>query len=76
MIKRQKKCVEDLHDDRSNKVPRATLFVLEPTLVRDVPHMIRGVQVLLPGSYASVNLLGAYLGWPGYDYNSIPSYDD
>ena len=32
--------------------------------------------VLLPGSYASLNLLGAYLGWPGYDYNSIPSYDD
>lgn len=32
--------------------------------------------VLLPGTYASLNLIGAYLGWPGYDYNAVPSYDD
>lgn len=32
--------------------------------------------VFLPGSYASLNLLGAYLGWSGYDYSSVPSYDD
>lgn len=32
--------------------------------------------VFIPGSYASTQLLGAYLGWPGYDYSYVPSYDD
>ncbi|CAM9329895.1 unnamed protein product, partial [Choristocarpus tenellus] len=38
--------------------------------------LVIGAILLLPGTYASLNLLGAYLGWPGYSYNSIPSYDD
>ncbi|CAN0508117.1 unnamed protein product [Ectocarpus sp. 12 AP-2014] len=39
-------------------------------------HLLIGGILLLPGSYASFNLLGAYLGWPGFDYSSIPSYDE
>ncbi|CAM9606465.1 unnamed protein product [Ascophyllum nodosum] len=39
-------------------------------------HLLIGGLLVLPGSYASLNLLGAYLGWPGYNYDSIPSYDD
>ncbi|CAM9561669.1 unnamed protein product, partial [Pylaiella littoralis] len=39
-------------------------------------HLLIGGILFVPGSYASTNLLGAYLGWPGYDYSSIPSYDD
>ncbi|CAM9997550.1 unnamed protein product [Phaeothamnion confervicola] len=38
--------------------------------------MMIGAILLLPGSYASYNLLGAYLGWDGFDYRDIPSYDD
>jgi hypothetical protein len=32
--------------------------------------------VFIPGSYASTQLYGAYMGWPGYDYCHIPSYDE
>jgi hypothetical protein len=32
--------------------------------------------VFCPGSYAAVNLYGAYMGWRGYSYDAIPSYDD
>lgn len=32
--------------------------------------------VFIPGSYASFVLLGAWLGWPNFDYNMVPSYDD
>mmetsp|Transcript_15898 Transcript_15898/g.23613 ORF Transcript_15898/g.23613 Transcript_15898/m.23613 type:complete len:128 (+) Transcript_15898:85-468(+) len=35
-----------------------------------------GALILIPGSYASLNLFGAYLDWPGYSYDAIPSYDD
>jgi hypothetical protein len=30
----------------------------------------------LPGVYACVVLLGTYLGWSGYNYDILPSYDD
>ncbi len=38
--------------------------------------MILGGVMFLPGSYASFILFGAWLGWRGFDYNMVPSYDD
>ena len=38
--------------------------------------IVLGLITFVPGSYAGVNLYGAYQGWQGFDYNSIPSYDD
>ena len=37
---------------------------------------VRGVLTFLPGSYAVTVLLGSWLGWPGYSYESLPSYDE
>eukprot|EP00752_Nemacystus_decipiens_P005421 g4914.t1 len=50
--------------------------VLNGDTSRGGHSLLIGGILLLPGSYASYNLLGAYLGWPGYHYDSIPSYDD
>ncbi len=65
---------------RSSLVPRvcpSALFACFVFVSLPHPHVFRMFSpVLLPGSYASFNLLGAYLGWPGYHYDSIPSYDD
>lgn len=38
--------------------------------------IVLGLITFVPGSYAGFNLYGAYQGWQGFDYNSIPSYDD
>ncbi len=35
-----------------------------------------GSIAFLPGSYATWSLYGAWRRWPGYDYDSIPSYDE
>mmetsp|Transcript_1006 Transcript_1006/g.1278 ORF Transcript_1006/g.1278 Transcript_1006/m.1278 type:complete len:106 (+) Transcript_1006:90-407(+) len=43
---------------------------------RGLAMLVIGSILLLPGSYASVTLYGAYQGWPGYHYSAIPSYDD
>ena len=43
---------------------------------RGIAMLVIGFMTFLPGSYASFNLYGAYYGWPGYSYTSIPSYDD
>ena len=32
--------------------------------------------VIIPGSFASWTLYGAYHRWPGYSYDQVPSYDD
>ncbi len=32
--------------------------------------------MFIPGSYASLILYGSYVGWQGYDYGQIPSYDE
>lgn len=31
-----------------------------------------GSLVLIPGAYASTIATGAYLGWPGFDYDMMP----
>jgi hypothetical protein len=38
--------------------------------------LIVGGILLLPGMYATTVLIGAYLGWPGYSYNQVPSMDN
>lgn len=43
---------------------------------RGLAMIILGSLMFIPGSYASCVLYGAYIGWPGYDYNQVPSYDD
>jgi hypothetical protein len=37
---------------------------------------VDAIAAVIPGSYASYNLYGAYQGWPGYDYSQVPSWDD
>ena len=32
--------------------------------------------VIIPGSFASWMLYGAYNRWPGYSYDQVPSYDN
>lgn len=43
---------------------------------RGLAMIIVGAIAFLPGSYASFILLGSALGWEGYTYDSLPSYDD
>mmetsp|Transcript_6221 Transcript_6221/g.7716 ORF Transcript_6221/g.7716 Transcript_6221/m.7716 type:complete len:97 (-) Transcript_6221:333-623(-) len=38
--------------------------------------MILGVILVLPGSYASYILYGAYKRWPDFHYHQVPSYDE
>ena len=35
-----------------------------------------GSVAFIPGFYACVVLIGTYLGWNGYSYDVLPSYDD
>ena len=41
-----------------------------------VSELITFFLVFLPGSYACTIIYGTWRGWPGYDYNMIPSYDE
>ena len=43
---------------------------------RGVTLIVLGSLFFLPGSYASTILLGSYLGWEGYAYEMLPSYDE
>jgi hypothetical protein len=43
---------------------------------RGISLMAVGSIMFIPGSYASVIVYGSYMGWSGYDYNQIPSYDE
>ena len=43
---------------------------------RGLAMLILGSLMFIPGSYASCVLYGAYRGWPNYEYNQIPSYDE
>ncbi|OQS02415.1 hypothetical protein THRCLA_21425 [Thraustotheca clavata] len=38
-------------------------------------HFVLGFVTLTPGTYACVQLFGAYRGWRGYAFENIPSYD-
>jgi len=43
---------------------------------RSTAMITLGSLCFIPGSYASWTLLGASRGWRGYNYDSLPSYDD
>ena len=43
---------------------------------RGLAMVLLGFLMFTPGSYASLVLYGAWHGWPGYDVNQIPSYDE
>ena len=40
-----------------------------------IPFWIMGGIGFIPGSYASIVILRAYLGHKGYTYDMLPSYD-
>jgi len=43
---------------------------------RGLAMLVVGALTFLPGSYAVAVLVGARLGWPGYSFDSLPSYDE
>ena len=43
---------------------------------RGLSMIIVGSLAFLPGSYAVIALFGAWRRWPGYSFETIPSYDD
>ena len=43
---------------------------------RGTAMIVLGSLTFIPGSYATVQLYGAYQQWPGYRFDAIPSYDD
>ena len=43
---------------------------------KGVTELIISGITFLPGSYATFMLYGAWSRWPGYDWDSLPSYDD
>jgi hypothetical protein len=43
---------------------------------RGIAMCVVGSIAFIPGIYASFILLGAALGWQGYSYDQLPSYDD
>ncbi|KAF0701326.1 Aste57867_8177 [Aphanomyces stellatus] len=38
-------------------------------------HVFLGMIAFIPGSYATVQLYGAYRGWRGYAFHNLPSYE-
>ena len=43
---------------------------------RGTAMIVLGSLTFIPGSYATVQLYGAYRQWPGYRFDAIPSYDE
>ena len=43
---------------------------------RGVAMTTVGVIAFLPGFYATATLYGAWREWPGYSFESLPSYDE
>eukprot|EP01038_Epipyxis_sp_PR26KG_P009092 gene9092-12262_t len=42
---------------------------------RSLSLVVLGSIMFIPGSYATITIIGTYCGWEGYDYSQIPSYD-
>ena len=42
---------------------------------KGIDVLIVGCIMLLPGVYATQILIGTYLGWRGYDYGTLPSFE-
>ena len=43
---------------------------------RGVSMCTVGSIAFIPGSYATAILFGAWRRWPGYSFESLPSYDE
>jgi len=43
---------------------------------RAIGMLAVGSLAFIPGFYACWVLLGTYMGWHGYSYDILPSYDD
>ena len=43
---------------------------------RALAMLVTGAIAFIPGSYACVVIAGTLLGWRGYDYRDLPSYDN
>lgn len=43
---------------------------------RGIALLVLGGIMFLPGSYATTVLYGTWMGWEGYDFAQLPSYDD
>ena len=41
-----------------------------------VSVLLLGSLLFIPGSYSSLILYGSWVGWCGYSYDQVPSYDD
>lgn len=42
---------------------------------RGLAMIVTGAIAFIPGAYASAVIVGTLLGWPGWDYHDLPSYD-
>ena len=42
---------------------------------RGLAMIVTGAIAFVPGAYASTVIVGTLLGWRGYDYHDLPSYD-
>ncbi len=45
-------------------------------LGRNISVLILGSILFIPGSYSSFILYGSWVGWNGFSYDQVPSYDD
>ena len=45
-------------------------------LGRNISVLILGSILFIPGSYSSFILYGSWVGWSGFSYDQVPSYDD
>ena len=45
-------------------------------LGRNASALLLGSLLFIPGSYSSFILYGSWVGWNGFSYDQVPSYDD
>ena len=45
-------------------------------LGKNLSVIFLGSLLFIPGSYSSFVLYGSWLGWNGFSYDQVPSYDD
>ena len=45
-------------------------------LGRNISLLTLGSLLFIPGSYSSLILYGSWVGWNGFSYDQVPSYDD
>ena len=43
---------------------------------KNLSILLLGSLLFIPGSYSSFILYGSWVGWNGFSYDQVPSYDD